>query len=239
MLLTGLIFVCLVAGCAGTIEVKPVSFKPPNQYRTHFEVAGLSIAFLPILDEESSRAQFNVDFRRADVIPIRIIAWNRGEKEFLIDAKQIFGVTSAGDFYQSYGLDESTRVIRRSELGNQLATQAAVGALAGAVIGAGIGAGMGVAAGGSGDASRGARAGALIGGTTGAAQGVSAGADHIEQQVRREMRRADWGSQTIFRGETKTGYVFLPRADFQEIAFNIYDLIDRKPISAAVSFSNR
>jgi hypothetical protein len=53
------------------------------------------------------------------------------------------------------------------------------------------------------------------------------------------MRRTDWGAQVVYPGEMKTGYIFLPRADFKEIAFNLYDLIYRKPISAALPLRSR
>jgi hypothetical protein len=219
--------------------MKPAAFKAPSQYQNRFEFLGFTIAFVPVLDAQSSRDQFNVDFGGSPVIPVRVIIQNRGNREILLDAKQVFGVTPEGDFYQSYDLDQSTRIVRRSEIGKGMATNAAVGALAGAAIGAGIGAGIGHASGGSGDTGRGAGAGAIIGGTAGAVGGVAAGADAIEQQVRREMRRADWGAQVVYSGEMKTGYIFLPRADFKEIAFNLYDLIDRKPISAVVPFTSR
>lgn len=228
----------LTAGCA-TMEVKPTAFRAPTQYQNHYEHSGFTIAFLPILNEEESRKSFNVDFGRTDVIPVRVIVQNRGNREIMIDAKQVFGTTSEGDFYQSYDLDQSTRIIRRSEIGKGMATGAAVGALAGAAIGAGVGAAVGHASGGSGHASRGAESGAIIGGTAGAVGGVTAGADAIDQQVRREMRRADWGTQVIYPGEMKTGFIFFPRVEFREIAFSIYDLIERKPISAAVTFQNR
>ena len=232
------IFNFFIVGCA-TIEVKPAAFKAPLQYQNHYEHNGFTVAFVPILDEQSSREQFNVDFVRTSVIPVRVIIQNRGNREILLDAKQVFGVTPEGDFYQSYDLDQSTRIIRRSEIGTSMATGAAVGALAGAAIGAGIGAGIGHASGGSGDVGRGAGAGAIIGGTAGGLGGAAAGVDAIEQQVRREMRRADWGAQVVYPGEMKTGYIFLPKADFNEIAFNLYDLIDRQPISSALPFSNR
>lgn len=228
----------LLAGCA-TIEVKPAAFKAPSQYEHHFEFQGFAIAFVPVLDKDSSRDQFNVDFGGSPVIPVRVIIQNKGNREILLDAKQVFGVTAEGDFYQSYDLDQSTRIIRRSEIGTGMATGAAVGALAGAAIGAGVGAGIGHASGGSGDTGRGAGAGAIIGGTAGAVGGAAAGADAIEQQIRREMRRADWGAQVVYPGEMKTGYIFLPRVDFKEIAFTLYDLMDRKPISSAIPFRIR
>ena len=237
-ILAVLLLSALATGCA-TIEVKPAAFKAPSQYQDHFEVSGFAIAFLPVLDAQSSREQFNVDFGGSPVIPVRVIIQNKGSREILLDAKQVFGVTFEGDFYQSYDLDQSTRIVRRSEIGTGMATTAALGALAGAAIGAGVGAGIGHATGGSGDVGRGAGAGAIIGGTAGAVGGAASGADAIEQQVRREMRRADWGAQVVYPGEMKTGYIFLPRADFKEIAFNLYDLIDRKPLSAVLPFITR
>lgn len=225
-----------VVGCS-TIEVKPAGFKDPSRYQAYFESSGFAIAFVPVLDEKSSREQFNVDFGSSPVIPVRVIIMNRGNREILLDAKQVFGVSVEGDFYQSYDLDQSTRIIRQSEIGASMATNAALGALAGAAVGAAVGAGVGHASGG--DAGRGAGAGAIIGGTGGAVGGVSAGADAIEHQVRREMRRADWGTQVVYPGEMKTGYIFLPRADFRKITFNLYDLMDRKPIPGALPFTAR
>jgi hypothetical protein len=221
------------AGCR-SIEVRPAPFRPPAQYAEHFESNGFAVAFVPILDKKASRECFNVDFTRSAVLPVRVIAQNNGNREILVDAKQIFGVTSIGDFYQSYDLDQSTRIIRRSQIGSGMATSAIVGAIAGGAIGAGIGAGIGRAAGGSGDTARGAEAGAIIGGTAGAAAGAMGRADETTTRIRREMRRADWGSQVVYPGEIRTGYVFLPREAFAELAFNLYDLIDRKPISASI-----
>ena len=238
LLVAVLLLAGIAAGCS-TLEVKPAAFRPPSQYQYHFETGGVAVAFVPVLDETSSREQFNVDFAGSPVIPVRVIIQNKGNREILLDAKQVFGVTADGDFYQSYDLNQSTRIVRRSEIGTGMATGAAVGALAGAAIGAGLGAGAGYASGGRGDTGRGAGAGAIIGGTAGAAAGAAGGADAIEQQIRREMRRADWGSQVVYPGEMKTGYIFLPRAEFKEIAFNLYDLMDRKPISAAIPFRSR
>ncbi len=232
------LFGAAVGGACRTLEVQPAPFQRPDAYAHHFDATGFRMAFVPVLDSEASRAQFNVDFTGGPVMPVRVIVENTSQREILLEATQVFGVTSDGDFYQSYDLDQSTRIVRRSEIGKGVATSAAVGALAGAVVGAGVGAGIGYAADDGDGARRGAAAGAVIGGTAGAASGAASGADAITQQIRREMRRADWGSQVVYPGEMKTGYVFLPRAEYREMAFNIYDLMERRPISGALPFGN-
>jgi phage tail tape-measure protein len=171
--------------------------------------------------EEHSTRIFGTDLRTAEVLPLHLIVRNAGTHEFEINAAQIFGITTGGEFAGAYTLHQASQRVRESSIGTTAATGLAVGALAGAAAGAAIGA---AAAGGEG-AATGAAVGGAVGGVGGVAEGTS---DTITSRFKRELAAQDFGDRVIAPGNIEHGFVYLTWQPYTSVRIKAFDITTNK-----------
>lgn len=212
----------LLTGCAAPLKVESVSFQSPESVPNHQEFEGLKIAVVPIDTEEQSKAIFNTDLKKANILPVHVIVRHTGTKEFEINHQQMFGVQEDGSYTVALTIGTAAQNVRSSSIGTTAVTGAVVGAVAGAAIGAGIGAGIGSA---GGDAGTGAQAGAIIGGTTGAASGTAAGlSDGFTIEFKKQLAMHAFEDRVIYPADMSQGFVYLPWRPYQHFRMVIFDI---------------
>lgn len=208
-------------GCAAPLRTTVAPFRLPESYPSSIQIEGLALAVDPIDTEEQSTRSFGTDLRIADVLPLHLIARNSGSHEFEINAAQIFGITTGGEFAGAYTLHQASQQVRDSSIGTTAATGLAMGALAGAAAGAAIGA----AAGGGEGAATGAAIGGAVGGAGGVAEGTS---DTITHRYKRELAAQDFGDRVIAPGNIEHGFVYLKWQPYTSIRIKVFDITTNK-----------
>jgi len=212
----------LLTGCAAPLKVESVSFQTPESVPNHRDLEGLKIAVVPIDTEEQSKAIFNTDLKKANILPVHVIVRHTGTKEFEINHQQMFGIQNDGSYTVALTIGTAAQNVRSSSIGTTAVTGAVVGAVAGAAIGAGIGAGVGGA---GGDAGAGARAGAIIGGTSGAASGTAAGlSDGFTIEFKKQLAMHAFEDRVIYPADMSQGFVYLPWQNYTKFRMVVFDI---------------
>lgn len=214
-------FLLIGAGCAAPLRTTVAPFRPPESYPSSTQIEGLVLAVDPVDTEEHSTRIFGTDLRSAEILPLHLIVRNTGSHEFEINAAQIFGITTGGEFAGAYTLQQASQQVRESSIGTTAATGLAVGALAGAAAGAAIGA----AAGGGEGAATGAAVGGAVGGVGGVAEGTS---DTITHRFKRELAAHDFGDRVIAPGNIEHGFVYLKWQPYTSIRIKVFDITTNK-----------
>lgn len=214
-------FLLIGAGCAAPLRTTVAPFRLPESYPSSIQIEGLALAVDPVDIEEQSTRSFGTDLRTADVLPLHLIVRNSGSHEFEINAAQIFGITTGGEFAGAYTLHQASQQVRDSSIGTTAATGLAMGALAGAAAGAAIGA----AAGGGEGAATGAAVGGAVGGAGGVAEGTS---DIITHRYKRELAAQDFGDRVIAPGNIEHGFVYLKWQPYTSIRIKVFDITTNK-----------
>lgn len=209
------------AGCAAPLRTTVAPFRTPESYPSSTQIEGLVLAIDPVDTEEHSTRIFGTDLRTADVLPLHLIVRNAWTHEFEINAAQIFGITTGGEFAGAYTLHQASQRVRESSIGTTAATGLAVGALAGAAAGAAIGA----AAGGGEGAATGAAVGGAVGGVGGVAEGTS---DAITQRFKRELAAQDLGDRVVAPGNIEHGFVYLTWQPYTSVRIKVFDITTNK-----------
>jgi len=218
-----IILLLMLTGCAAPLRTDTTTFRLPTQYPNHQEIDGLELAVVPVAGVERSRAVFGTDMHTAGILPVQIIAQNKGSREFEVNAAQMFGMTPNGELTVAYTLRRSAERVRESSIGATAATQAAVGAIAGAAAGAAIGAAASGASGG--DAGSGAAAGAAIGGAVGAGSGAAAGlSDAITVQFKKELAAVAFEDRVVYPGDLQQGFIYFKWKPYTQVRVKVFNI---------------
>ncbi len=221
-----MIAITIGSGCASPLKTDTVTFDSPSAYQNCKEIDGLQIAVIPIDSLEKLKEVFGTDMKEANILPLHLVVYNAGTKEFEINHQQIFGITDDGKFTVAYTLNKAAEYVRGSSIGTTVAAGAMAGTLAGAAIGAGLGAAIGSV---GGNASQGAVTGAAVGGTVGAASGTAAGlSDSITVKFKQELANLAFEDRVIFQGDIQQGFIYLKWQPYNKIRMKLFNITDNK-----------
>jgi hypothetical protein len=216
-----LLVVMFSCGCGLPMEVDTVTFDPPSAISNRQVIDGLEIAVKPIDQLEESEEIFSTDVKDANILPIQLITYNGGVKEFEINHTQIFGITEDGRMTVAYTLNRAAQHVRKSSIGTTAVAGAVTGAVLGAAVGAGIGAGV--------DGSSGAESGAIIGGSVGAASGLGSGlSDSFTLAFKKQLAILAFEDRVVFPGDIQQGFVYLKWQKYNSVRVKVFDITDNK-----------
>lgn len=223
-LISLLLLLPYVVACAAPLRSGVAPFMPPDRLPNVQVVWQLAIAAYPLDTEAKSSRAFGTDLRAADILPIQLIAENKGGHEYEIDAAQIFGVRGT-ELYPAFTLSQAATRVRESSIGTTVVGHAVLGAIAGAAAGAAIGAAAGGAAG---QAGSGAATGAALGGAVGTTSGIAAGASYrYTHKFRHELAAQDFGNRVLFPGDLRQGFIYLQAQPYTGLRVKVTNITTR------------
>jgi hypothetical protein len=206
--LVGLIFV--VSGCAG-YQSQYVSFRPPERYPNHLQLAGVSLGGEAYPFTSQAKKAFGFDIRGAGLLPVQLVLDNRSGHSLEIVASQSFLVDDAGNYWPVVPNEVAfDRLEHSTEFASYFGRGAGKGALIGAAAGGLLATALGIVSGSNVAGYLGK--GAAVGGAGGAVLGGSseAGSREREARISQDLREKGLAGKQIPDQHLANGFLFFP-----------------------------
>lgn len=210
VLSTVMILMLTLSGCTA-YKSQYVSFRPPDGYVNHREVAGVSLGGEAYPDQASAEQAFGFDIKGAGLLPVLLVVDNKSGHNLEIVTGQSFLVDDGGNYWPVVPnnvafdrLENSTQL--SSFFGRGAGKGALIGAAAGGILGTALGivSGRSVAASLGKGAALGAAGGAVIGGVH---QGTSGEREH---KISDDLRQKGLEGKPIPDQHLANGFLFFP-----------------------------
>ena len=126
----------LTSSCASTTYVaKPLPFKMPEAYNNVQEAGGAMIGARAYVDSKEAQENFGFDVRGAGMLPVEVVAENRGTRLLEINVEQTFLEDKDGNLWpilsKDIAYDRATKYAQTKEIFKSDAYQGFLGAVAG------------------------------------------------------------------------------------------------------------
>jgi hypothetical protein len=181
-------------------------------------VASAPIQHTPQVVATPQQGQVSISVQAAETVgevqPVFVSVANGTDIPRSVVPSQVFALNAAGERVAPLPPGEAARQAGGAgELKAALAS-AAVSGVAGGAVGAGMGAVAGSAFGAAG---QGALVGTAIGGAEGMFRGAERGQSKADRQANQQIQSLALKRQDVNRDFTVSGYVFLPKGDYQQV----------------------
>lgn len=199
----------LLAGCA-RYTTRPLPFRAPESYANHRQVAGAVIAARAFTDPRETEEAFGFDMIGAGLLPVQIIADNKGPHPLVLVADKILLMDDRQQFWQMLKAQAAyERLVEKNKAAgmvSQGASSAAVGGAAGAIVGFALGVVTGSNV--TESTSRGAVAGAAIGAIKGGTEGRYD--QYSRNQISQDLAERSLKDRPFTPHEITHGFLFFP-----------------------------
>ncbi|MDR1396012.1 MAG: hypothetical protein LBK52_07580 [Deltaproteobacteria bacterium] len=210
----------LLAACAPRHEYRPLPIKSIDTYYNRTAAGSGSVAAEAFYDDNQLIQLFGYNIRKAGVLPVRLMADNRGPDMLTI----LPGATLTDARGQTWELLPQDVVIRRIDQytgsgvsGSDGVRRTAKGAVAGAILGAAVGVVTGTNVGSA--AGKGAAAGGAIGATS-AILGIGADGDKTGE-ISRDFSNMALQQSSVGPGEEIRGLLYYPAEADRPVRLNL------------------
>lgn len=177
-----------------------------------------------------------LDWSKAGLLPVLIILKNKSDRAIVMNATDVKGQGSGGDFLP-YPPSQASVVVTNSSIFSESVNAAGKGVGIGAIIGGGLGALLGLISGNPDAVWRGALAGGVVGGATGGVANTVQTRDELRQAVDRDLRSFAWDNAPVPPGSTKQGYIYLPAGQgITNLSFPIRTAYDDRLVDKVTLF---
>ncbi len=203
--------VIFCVSCATSYKATPLPFKHPSAYPNTVNVAGAIIGSKAFVDKREAKRAFGFDIRSAGMLPVQIVADNRGKNRLSIIANQTFLQDKEGNLWpvlsDRFAYERVTKYAQTKKIFKEGTYAGVMTGAAGAIIGAAIGivTGENVAA----AAGKGAAIGAAAGGTIGGLQGYGS-ADQARREVMEDFEDKNLKNKSLLPNYLSYGFIFFP-----------------------------
>jgi len=205
-----MIFLLLISGCT-SYKSQYVSFRPPEAYLNHREVAGVSLGGEAYPDAGTAEKAFGFDIKGAGLLPVLLVFDNKSGRSLEIVAGQTFLVDDGGNYWPAVPNQVAfDRLENSTQLASYFGSGAGKGALLGAAAGGLLATALGIVSGKSVAGSLGkgvaigAAGGAVIGGTQ---QGSSR---EREYRISDDLKAKGLEGRPIPDQHLANGFLFFP-----------------------------
>jgi hypothetical protein len=205
-----LVLIFVLSGCTA-YKSQYIAFRPPDGYRNHTQISGVSLGCEAYADKHEAKEAFGFDIRGAGLLPVMLVLDNKSGQSLEIVGSQSFLIDAAGNYWP---VVPNTIAFERLEQSTQLASffgkGAGKGALVGAAAGGVLATALGIVTGNSvagylgKGAAMGAASGAVIGGV--GEGGSSERADRISS----DLREKGLEGKAIPDQSLANGFLFFP-----------------------------
>jgi len=202
--------ILILSGCTG-YKSQIVPFRPPEGYRNHNQVSGVSLGCEAYPDKKSAKKAFGFDIRGAGLLPVQLVLDNKSGQSLEIDSSQSFLVDAEGYYWPIVANNAAyDRLEHSTQLASFFGKGAGKGALIGAAAGGLLATALGIVSGGNVAAYLGK--GAAMGGAAGAVIGGTSEGGSSERGVRisEDLRDKGLEGKIIPDQHLANGFLFFP-----------------------------